>query len=87
MRPTGTSRLARAVVAVLCAIAPAGQAIAATPPVPMVSGPVAGPGLYPTRAQYETRVNQRLDQLTREGWFLPEYADLVRGELKTTRRP
>jgi hypothetical protein len=32
-------------------------------------------------------VNQRLDELIREGWFLPEYADLVRGDLKTTVIP
>ena len=43
--------------------------------------------LYPTRGQYETRVNQRLDELIREGWFLPEYANLVRGDLKATVIP
>jgi hypothetical protein len=43
--------------------------------------------LYPSRSQYEVRVSQRLEELIREGWFLPEYADLVRGDLKTTVIP
>jgi hypothetical protein len=43
--------------------------------------------LYPTQSQYQSRANQRLEELIREGWFLPEYADLVRGDLKTTVIP
>ncbi len=39
--------------------------------------------LYSSKDQYASRVNQRLADLTREGWFLPEYADLVRGDVKT----
>jgi hypothetical protein len=43
--------------------------------------------LYPNRGKYESRVNQRLAELIRDGWFLPEYADLVRDDLKTTDIP
>jgi hypothetical protein len=34
--------------------------------------------LYKNRAQYIREVNRRLKELKREGWFLPEYADVVR---------
>jgi hypothetical protein len=43
--------------------------------------------LYPNRGQYQSRVNQRLAELIRDGWFLPEYADIVRADLKTTDIP
>lgn len=43
--------------------------------------------LYPSREQYQRRVSQRLDELIKAGWFLPEYADLVRSDLKTTVIP
>jgi hypothetical protein len=43
--------------------------------------------LYATRAQYQSRVNQRLAELIRDGWFLPEYADLVRDDLKSADIP
>jgi hypothetical protein len=43
--------------------------------------------LYPTRARYETRVEQRLEALIREGWFLPEYAELVRADVKAAVIP
>jgi hypothetical protein len=36
---------------------------------------------YGTRAQYATAVNARLAELTRDGWFLPEYAGAVREDL------
>jgi hypothetical protein len=39
--------------------------------------------LYGTRSVYASRVTQRLTELIREGWFLPEYADLVRDDTKT----
>jgi hypothetical protein len=43
--------------------------------------------LYQNRGQYVSHINQRLMQLVREGWFLPEYADLVRDDLRTTDIP
>jgi alpha/beta hydrolase family protein len=43
--------------------------------------------LYASREQYQARVNQRLDELIKAGWFLPEYADLVRSDLNTTVIP
>jgi alpha/beta hydrolase family protein len=43
--------------------------------------------LYPGKSEYENRVNRRLAELTAEGWFLPEYADLVRGDVKATDIP
>ncbi len=36
--------------------------------------------LYRNRGQYISQINQRLMELIRDGWFLPEYADLVRGD-------
>jgi hypothetical protein len=43
--------------------------------------------LYPNHGQYVSSVNRRLNELIREGWFLPEYADLVRDDLKATTLP
>jgi hypothetical protein len=43
--------------------------------------------LYFNRGQYASRVNRRLMELVREGWFLPEYADQVRDDLKQTEIP
>jgi hypothetical protein len=43
--------------------------------------------LYPGRAQYVERVEERLNRLIGEGWFLPEYADLVRGDAKAAALP
>jgi hypothetical protein len=34
--------------------------------------------LYGSREQYVARVERRLAELISEGWFLPEYADMVR---------
>lgn len=34
--------------------------------------------LYRNREDYLARANRRLDELIREGWFLPEYAEMVR---------
>jgi hypothetical protein len=33
--------------------------------------------LYKNRKDYQTRVEQRVNQLIKEGWFLPVYKDLV----------
>jgi len=38
--------------------------------------------LYRNRGQYVSRVNRRLNDLIREGWLLPEYADQIRDDLK-----
>ena len=36
--------------------------------------------LYKNRGQYISVVNQRLNELIRKGWFLKEYADIVRSD-------
>jgi enterochelin esterase-like enzyme len=41
--------------------------------------------LYPNSSEYANRVNRRLTELIAEGWFLPEYADLVTADLKATQ--
>jgi len=33
------------------------------------------------------RVERRMKQLISEGWFLPEYADMVRSDAKAVRIP
>jgi hypothetical protein len=43
--------------------------------------------LYPSSKDYARRVDQRMKQLIAEGWFLPEYADMVRGDVKATTIP
>jgi hypothetical protein len=43
--------------------------------------------LYSNRGQYVERVNRRLMELIREGWFLHEYADQVRDDLRLTDIP
>jgi hypothetical protein len=43
--------------------------------------------LYANQAQYAQRVEERLKQLIADGWFLPEYADAVRGDVKATAIP
>jgi alpha/beta hydrolase family protein len=43
--------------------------------------------LYPTTGDYTKKAEQRLDALIAQGWFLPEYADMVRRDLATTRLP
>ena len=40
--------------------------------------------LYSSKAQYSERVERRLKQLIADGWFLPEYADMVRADVKAT---
>jgi Alpha/beta hydrolase domain len=36
--------------------------------------------LYDTHAGYVNRVNRRLNELIRDGWYLPEFAPEVRAE-------
>ena len=43
--------------------------------------------LYRDKNDYAAKVNRRLESLISEGWFLPEYAELVRGDLETTPIP
>jgi hypothetical protein len=43
--------------------------------------------LYGGREQYASRVNARLAELVKEGWFLPEYVDAVREDVKATHLP
>jgi hypothetical protein len=43
--------------------------------------------LYRGKADYEGRVEQRLKQLIADGWFLTEYADMVRADVRVTRIP
>jgi len=44
-------------------------------------------GLYKNNADYQNRINTRLTQLIKEGWFLPEYANDVRSDAKAVRIP
>jgi hypothetical protein len=43
--------------------------------------------LYRGSADYTARIDQRLKQLIAEGWFLPEYADMVRADARAVRVP
>jgi hypothetical protein len=43
--------------------------------------------LYPKQGQYAAAVNRRLEELMSQGWFLPEYADVVRRDAAATRLP
>jgi hypothetical protein len=43
--------------------------------------------LYGTRGQYVNRVDQRLNELIRDGWFLPEYANAVRQDARDLAFP
>jgi alpha/beta hydrolase family protein len=43
--------------------------------------------LYKNSADYQSRVNARLDALIKEGWFLREYADDVRNDAKRVAIP
>lgn len=43
--------------------------------------------LYKDAATYRTSVRQRLDELTKAGWFLPEYAEQVIGDAEKVRLP
>jgi hypothetical protein len=43
--------------------------------------------LYPSKADYTKKVGQRLDELVKQGWFLPEYAEMVRRDADAARLP
>ena len=43
--------------------------------------------LYPNTGAYVTKARQRLDQLLAQGWFLPEYVDMVRRDAEATPLP
>ena len=43
--------------------------------------------LYRSRADYQDRVNKRLDALVKDGWFLPEYVDDVRKDAAAVKIP
>ena len=43
--------------------------------------------LYPRQGQYASEVERRLKELIAQGWFLPEYADMVRRDAKATTVP
>ena len=43
--------------------------------------------LYASPADYAARVDRRLTQLIAEGWFLPEYADMVKADAKAAAIP
>ena len=43
--------------------------------------------LYRDNVDYAERVNRRLQQLVSEGWFLPEYVDTVKADVKATTNP
>jgi hypothetical protein len=43
--------------------------------------------LYPRRDQYATAVGRRLGELILQGWFLPEYADMVRRDALQAQLP
>ena len=43
--------------------------------------------LYKSGADYQDRVNKRLDALVKEGWYLPEYVDDVRKDAAAVRIP
>lgn len=43
--------------------------------------------LYTGTSQYVDRVDRRLKELVAEGWFLPEYVDMVRGDAKASGIP
>ena len=43
--------------------------------------------LYRGKADYAAKVERRLKELIAQGWFLPEYADMVRRDAKATTVP
>jgi len=43
--------------------------------------------LYPAKSDYSKKAEQRLSELLAQGWFLPEYAEMVRRDLPATRLP
>jgi hypothetical protein len=43
--------------------------------------------LYPAKSDYTRKAEQRLNELIKQGWFLPEYADAVRRDVAATVLP
>ena len=43
--------------------------------------------VHGSKGQYANHVERRLTELISEGWFLPEYADAVRGDVRATQIP
>jgi len=43
--------------------------------------------LYKDRNDYEKKVEKRLAELIKEGWFLPEYVDTIKADVKATTIP
>jgi hypothetical protein len=43
--------------------------------------------LYKDKADYEKKVNDRLSQLVKDGWFLPEYVESVKADVTATAIP
>ena len=43
--------------------------------------------LYRNKAEYESKVAKRLSELVKAGWFLPEYVDATRADVRATTLP
>ena len=43
--------------------------------------------LYRDKSDYETKVEKRLGELVKEGWFLPEYVDVIKADARATAFP
>jgi len=43
--------------------------------------------LYRDKSDYEQQVGKRLGELVKEGWFLPEYVDVIKADAKATTIP
>jgi hypothetical protein len=43
--------------------------------------------LYRNKADYEAKVGKRLNQLVKEGWFLPEYVDAIKADARSATIP
>jgi hypothetical protein len=43
--------------------------------------------LYPNKNDYAKKVERRLDELVAQGWFLPEYVEMVRRDAMAARLP
>jgi hypothetical protein len=43
--------------------------------------------LYPSKSEYVKKVERRLTELVAQGWFLPEYADMVHRDANATPLP
>jgi len=43
--------------------------------------------LYRDRGDYEKKIEKRLNELVKEGWFLPEYVDAIKADARATTLP